>query len=333
MRLLIIFCIITSIQGETTWHIQSHKPKSSLLNRNFIRFIIDPVNKELKGKLQLKLHSQDPKSSLHQNVSSFSAVRHANIEGMFSASMYWGRIDPVFAVFGDLVAAWEGPEDFIRWFNDAKGERFIQRAYGKYNMHFVGFSISPHESLVSKVPISNVEDLKGRVIRVPPGSMSHDLFRLLGAIPRPTKMSKVAVAFEKNWVEIADYSTIGINLNEGLYKVAKHTNVPGFHSLPVLDFVVNKEKWDALPLKYKTVINKHVLNWRTKNIVALNKEDQKSLKELKKSGVHVYEWSEEERKKVRKIAAKVWRGFSSKSSESKEIVESIHKWLKTNNKL
>lgn len=331
--LTLILMLANVVQAKTVWKIQSHKEEGSLLNQNFIKYIVNPINKELSGEFELKLFTQDKKNSLHSNVTSFSQVRYANVEGMFSASMYWGSIDPVFAIFGDLVAAWEKPDDFLKWFDDENGRKYIQKAYDKYNMKFVGFSLTPHESLITRVPINNLKELKGKIVRVPPGSMGVDLFNKLGAISRPTPMSKVSSSFKNKGIDIADYSTVGVNLNENIYKNAKYTIYPGFHSLPVLDFIVNKDKWDALSPKIKKVILKHTLNWRYENIKNLNLADHKALEEIKKLGVKAISWGKEDLKETRKVAVSVWESFAAKSQNAKDLVNSIKSWLKKNGRL
>ena len=329
-----VFCLTCQLSfAEVIWDIQSHRSKESLLNKNFIKYVVEPINQELKGELKLVFHSQDFASTLHKNVQSFSEVRYGNVEGMFSATMYWGKADPIFAIFGDLVAAWENPDDFLSWYKNGGGDKFIKEAYEKYNLKFVGFTLSPHESLVANVPLKNLDDFKGKIIRVPLGSMTSEYFSLLGALARPTPISKVKMALQKKAVDIADYGTLGVNYNEGLYKNAHHTNLPGFHSLPVLDFVVNLNQWNNLSTKAKQVIEKHVKNWQIKNIKSLQLQNNLALKKALKENLIVYKWSKEELKKARNKASEVWQQFALKSPEAKEMIQSIMDWLKKNDRL
>jgi len=315
------------------WTIHSHKKQNSLLNNNFIKYVVNPVNKEFPNEFKMTFIPQGHKSSLHNNYSLFSAVRFGNIEGRFSATMYWGNINPAFAIFGDLIGAWSSTSDFIKWYEEENAVALFQKLYTQYNMKFIGFTLSPHESLVSMKPIRNISDIKGKVIRTPPGSMSQSFFDELGAVVRPFSMKKVKDAFEKGQIEIADFSTISANLDEGVHETAKHTNYPGFHSLPILEFVVNKSKWDKLPLKVKKSILKHSKIWRDKNIQVINQHDKISLKKLQAQNVKTYRWSEDEIKKARIVAAKVWAKYAKKSQTAKELIDSITKWLKERNKL
>ncbi len=332
---LILFFISPKINFAQIieWSIQSHKKSGSILNKNFIKYIVEPVNKEFPNEFKINFFVQGDKNALHSNYSSFSSVRYGNVEGRFSATMYWGNADPVFAIIGDLTAAWSDTNDFINWYDEENGKDFFQKAYDKFNMKFVGFSLSPHESLVSNYPIRSITDIRKKVIRTPPGSMAEAYFNELGAIVRPFSMSKVSKAFELKKIDIADYSTIGVNLDEGLHKIAKHTNYPGFHSLPILEFVVNKTKWSALPKRIQISILKHTKIWQNENIKVIKAIDQKTLIKFKELNIHVYVWNEKELKKARIIASKVWDKYAKKSKDSKRLIDSIKKWLKKNNKL
>jgi TRAP-type C4-dicarboxylate transport system substrate-binding protein len=334
---LFISIFLISIQacfGSTTvWKIQSHKLSNSLLHQNFNKYVVEPINKELKGKLQIELYSQDTTEILHENVSSFSAVRSGNIDGMFSATMYWGNIDPVFAIFGDLIAAWPSTLDFNNWYDETGAEQLISKTYQKYNMKFLGYSLTSHESLVSNIPINNIKSFKNKIIRTPHGSMGNKFFVKVRANVRPMGMSKVMGSLTQGAIHMADFSTIGVNLREGLYKSAKHTNYPGFHSLPVLDFVVNNNRWNELSEECKQIILKYVMKWKQQNITSILVADKLALKKLKAHGVNIYTWSKNDLKEARIIASSIWHEFASKSKDANSLVSSIKAWLKKNDKL
>lgn len=320
------------LAGPTIWTVQSHKPEASIFHQNFKKYVVVPINKDLKGQLEIHLSAQG-ENQLHSNRSSFSEVRYGRVSGRFSATMYWGGADPVFAIAGDLIAAWETEEDFFDWFDNFGGEAFVQKAYARYNSYFVGYALSPHESLVAKFPITDIKSLKGKTIRTPPGSMGRAFFEALGAVSRSFEMSKVSSSFQRSAIDAADYSTIGLNLQEGIYKHAKHTNYPGFHSLPVLEFVVNLQQWNRLSLGEKAVIKRHVKNWQKMNTVIVKKLEAKHIAQLKVEGVTIHRWTQLELHKARTIAIRVWDEFARKSPQAKAIVESIKKWLRDNNKL
>ena len=327
---LILLCGYTSAKPNV-WKIHSHKPVYSVLYKNFKKYIVGPVNAKYPNEFKIELVTDRENSS--KNHGSFSATKYGTRQGHFSATMYWGNADPVFAIIGDLIAAWSSSDDLDKWIKSSKAKKLIQDTYSKYNMHFINYSLGPHESLISTSPIRSLKDIKGRIIRVPPGSMAEDFFKEVGAITRPLPLGKVSIALKKKRVHLADFSTVGVNHSEGLYENAKHTNYPGFHSLPMFEFVVNKEQWNELPEKIKKLINKQSDIWRIENTRSLKQQSKAVVKQLKASKIKVYTWSETDIKEARKKASIIWNKYKEKSPEAKALIESIEKWLKDNNRL
>lgn len=332
MKILVssLLCVLLASIGNAesiVWVVQSHKNDDSNMYKTFDKFIVEPINEELAGKFKIIFNPQNLTKKTYSNKATFSAVQHGELAGMFSAPMYWGNANPILSVVGDLPAAWGKPEDFIEWF-DADGMSYLEEVYNKFDMHLVGYTPSPHESLVSVEPITGVNSFKGKLIRTPPGAMGSDYFTALGAVPRKMAMSVVPKALDKGLIEIADYSTVSINLSEGLYEQAKHTNYPGFHSMPVLDFVVNKKMWEELPPYVRASLDKHVANWQKANLKAMRQEDKEALQAFEKSGVSVHKWSDAEMKKARTIASKVWDAYTEKNKEVAPVMNSIKSWLK-----
>ena len=317
---------------EVVWHLQSHRSEESPLHQNALKYIINPVNEELKGQFKIVLHPQQPRESLQNNKAVFSATKYGKTDGFLTTTMYWGDIDPVFAVIGDLVGAWPTPNDFLDWY--AKdGYYFLQAAYARNGLHLVDVSVTPEESLVSKKPVRSLDDIKGKVVRTPPGGMASAYFTEIGAISREIDTPNVYKAFLNEKIDIADYGTVSINNSEHLYEHAKYSNYPGFHSMPVLDFVINANLWDSTPQNVKDVINKHAKIWQTQALADLIEEDVQTLKLLNDNGVHVDKWTDNELLKARKIAIKVWDDYAKKSVESADVIRSIKKWLSSKNLL
>ncbi len=159
---------------------------------------------------------------------------------------YWASGIPELGPFGDLVAAWRGAWEYDFWLQKKGGLEMLQNIYADYGLYVVGYSLPVHESLVGRTPISGIKDFKGIKMRAPEGMIA-DFFTKLGALVRKISATQALEALEAGNVGIADYSTLGNNYKQGWYKTAKHTIFPGFHSMVLIDFVVNKERWDELP--------------------------------------------------------------------------------------
>lgn len=314
--------------AEQIVHLQNHRLQESIIYSNAYNFLIKPLNEKLAGRYKFVLHEQSPKSSLSSNKATFPAVKNGSIDGLIMTPLYWGKYDKIFGVIGDLTAAWPSPFIFLEWYNK-EGESHLRKAYQKHNMHLVNVSISSAESLVSTSPIRSLDDFKGKIIRTLPGNMSSAYFKHLGAIPREIDISKVPKALARQHVDIADFTTIAGNEKENIYQHAKHTNYPGFHSMPVHDFAFNTQVWNKFPNDVKRIIEEQAKVWQQAGPRHFINVEKEAIKRLKEDGVHIYTWEESELKKARIESSKLWDEYAKDSKSAQNALSSIRTFLES----
>ena len=239
---------------------------------------------------------------------------------------YWGAADPVFTIMGDLVAAWNNPEQYQRWLEEQNGIEHLQRAYAKVDLKLLGYMVSPMESLVGTTALGNLQDFIGQRIRTPPG-MVHDYFKALGAKPRLIAIDKVSSALERGQIKIADYSNPMVNLQVGLHRISKHSNYPGFHSMPLLDFVVSAHAWQDLSAQHQSMLLKHIKQLQSDLNQVYQQQLSSMLKNMQLEHVNLYRWSTAERIRARQLAVPIWDNFATKSREAAALIDSLKRWL------
>jgi len=328
--MIVSYCFFYSIfvqaqQQPIVWNIQSNKLAGS------VQFKLEQqtmarVAELSDGELQFNVVSID---SLFFAKSTFNAVRFGKIQGMFMTPQYWGGANVVFSIYGDLVAAWESPDQYKQWLEQEGGITGLEEIYHRYGLHQVGYMITPTESIVSTVPIENLDDFAGKNIRTPPGMVA-DFFSLLGAKPKQMSMAQVIDSLANHRIHMTDYSNVLVNEKVGLYGVAKHTNYPGFHSMALIDFVVNKKAWDELKPRHKEIVNTVIRGWEQSLDQELELQLEQVLLRLKSQGVIFHQWDTKELKKARNIAKMVWQEYAQKSPEAQEVISKLMAWLKKN---
>ncbi len=116
---------------------------------------------------------------------------------------------------------------------------------------------------VKNKPIHKLEDLKGLKIRCP-GSVA-DTLRALGAIPVSMPMPEVYQALQKGVVEGAVYP---METNKG-WRMAEviHYSIANYEIAYSVGFfvVMNKRKWEMLPLKDRKIIDAIDIEWAKKH--------------------------------------------------------------------
>jgi TRAP-type mannitol/chloroaromatic compound transport system substrate-binding protein len=139
---------------------------------------------------------------------------------------------------------------------------------------------------------------------------------------------EVYSALDKGVINTSDWATPSMNNRMGFYKVAKYTNYPGFHSMPLGDFTVNINEWNKLPDDIKAILVSATREWCWDSIERIAVEDYKVTKELKDQGVEVIEWSEADLRDVRMVSREIWDEYSQKSPMTKKVIDSQKAWLK-----
>ncbi len=313
----------TAISDPIVWKIQSNQSAKSLKFKQH-KHIVSEIERLSNGQLQFQLL---PVNGYVGNRQAFNSTRVGTIDAMFMSPQYWGSSDPIFTIMGDLVAAWKSPDQYRHWLGEQNGIAYLERAYQRKGLKLIGYALIPIESLVSTKPIRNAADFADQLMRVPPGMMS-DLFRELGARPRKITLDKVVKALQRGQVTLADYSTLQVNYQRGLYSIAKYTNYPGFHSMPLSDFVVNEKRWQSLTAQQQQLISTVADKWHQRLMSDLSRDVSLILSDLKAQGVEVHTWREQDIRQVREQAVQIWEQYASRSTEATQLVAEIESWLK-----
>ena len=181
--------------------------------------------------------------------------------------------------------------------DEGGGNELMNEMLNPYGLQFIGATTPGLESLVSKVPLDGVDDLKGLKMRAPEG-LVQSVFAAAGAAPVNLPGSEVYTSLDKGVIDAADYSVFSTNQAQGLHDIAKNPVYPGFHSLPLVEVSMNKSEWDDLPDDLKTTLTESVEEFAQLQVKTLAEADKKAVEEAKAKGnITIHDWSDEERAK------------------------------------
>ena len=245
-----------------------------------------------------------------------------------SGASYQSGKNPAFQFANDLNGGYQDPYQMYSWLLHGNGYDTLNELYNPFDMEFVGWWIPGPESLTSTRPLAGTADLKDWKFRSPPGIISM-IFANLGASPIVMDFNEIFTALETGIIDGADAANITNNIGLGLYDIGKHTNYPGFHSMPADHLACRKDIWDGMPDHHKAILKNSMLVLglvnTTKNAV-LNA--QNSVKVQEEMGVTLYTWSPEEMNKYREAVQTAWVEFAT-TPEAKSLLDSHLTFLRS----
>ena len=324
-----VLCANAAGAAEYEWKFQT----SALSGDNFWPYEVaftKNIERMSGGRISIELL---PQGALVAHNETLDAMKANIIQGHITGPNYFSGKDAVFAMAGDLTAAWESPRDVQMFFEYGGGNEIYRDVLAKYGAYLLGAgAIGGPESIPCRNPVRKIEDFKGVKMRLPEG-LPHKVFAEIGVAPVNLPGSEAFTALERGVIDCTDYSMFSTNNKTGYHRFAKYPIYPGFHSVPTVEISLNLEVFNGLPEDLKAVVVTAAQNALRDWPARMEINDLKAVAEAKAAGVEIVAWSPEEKKKFRQIAQKHWAELAEKSPDAKRLYEAIVAFLKDMNKL
>ncbi|MCF8483523.1 MAG: TRAP transporter substrate-binding protein [Rhodospirillum sp.] len=274
-----------------------------------------------EGRIELTL---TPNGSVVPAKETPEAVAAGVLDGDFTSVNYFSGREPAFAILGDLISGYDTPEQMLGFCHDGGGEAMMQKAVDAITdgeVKVVACGPYSREALVARTPIRTFEDLTGKKIRSPEG-LAAAVFKAGGASPVSIPFSEVFGALEKGIVDAADASAYVNNDATGLNEVARYPLYPGIHSMPSMQFTINRATWEGLSSEDQTALR----DWWYEAMYAMTAEVAAKDKELAARDaaggkIEVIDWAQADRDKLREVARVQWEDYAKKSPLAKEALD------------
>ncbi|MEK9689538.1 MAG: TRAP transporter substrate-binding protein [Burkholderiaceae bacterium] len=265
-------------------------------------------------------------SSVVKTVETFDAAATGILDCDMTGGGYQTGKNPAFQFVGDIMGGYDTPYQQLSWLYYGGGLEAAQKLYNKYDMQLIGWWVYGQESLASTKPIRGIKDFKDWKFRSPPG-LETKIFANLGAKPIVMDFTEIFTALESGIIDGADASGLANNVGLGLYDIAKHTNYPGFHSMPSDHLACNKGVYDKMSKSHQRILNTAMEALALRTALTFERKNTEAAAMLRAKGVKLYNWSDEDRATFRAAALKAWPEFAS-TPEAKALVASHTKYLR-----
>jgi len=214
------------------------------------------------------------------------AVSSGKIEAGYTAPVYLAGKLPSTELFTYIPFGVDAPA-YLGWFYSGNGLKLYQEAYDNagYKLKaFVFTMLAPETAGWFRKAIDKPEDLKGLSIRYPglPGKVLQKLGASISMVPG----SEIYQSLEKGAIDGTEFSNPAIDQKLGFYKVAKYNYFPGWHQPAThLELVINKDTWEKMSLRQKTVMELAVRAVTTYTLARSSAVQGAALVENAKNGV------------------------------------------------
>lgn len=308
--------IAASSAQETRLRIQTHFSQETLSGQLAKKYVED-IQAMSNGEIQVEMFYA---SSVVKSAETFDAAATGILDCDMTGGAYQTGKNPAFQFAGDLMGGYANPYQQMSWLLHGGGRDAINALYNDHNMEFVGWWIPGPESLSSTSPIRNVEDFKDWKFRSPPG-MATLVFKNLGASPIVMDFNEIFTALETGIIDGADAANLTNNIGLGLYDIAKHTNFPGFHSMPADHLACRKDVWEAMPAHHQAIMRVAMDSLALHNATINEVKNAQNAKMLREKGVNLYEWTPDELAKFRGAVQSAWAEFAT-TPEAEALLKS-----------
>ncbi len=304
-------------EAAIRWKMQSPWQSGSINQEVFARFC-DRVAAMSGGRLVIEPLPVGAVVAYHETL---DAVRAGILDGQNGGTAYFSGKDAAFALLADLNGGYETPRQMLMWLEYGGGGELARELFARYDLHYIGAVPWAAESIPAKMPIRTIEDFRGIKIRTPEG-MSQEIFASIGAAPVNLPGAEVYTALERGVVDAADWGSIGMNDELGFHRIAPYPLFPGFHSMPVTDVAVRRDRWDELSDDLQRIVTLAVRTYALDMMQTIAMQDAAVIRDADARGIELVRWSDADRRAFREAARRVWAEYGGRSEMAGRVYRS-----------
>lgn len=303
----------------TTWKIQTSWPGG--IGLEIFKEWCDSIIEKTGGELAFQPFGA---KDVVGDFQLFDAVKNNVIDAMNPFTLYWAGRMPAAVFLSSYPMGLRNPHEWDVFFYGLGGLEIARKLFAKQGMHYVGPIHHGPNIIHSKVPISSIEDFKGRKMRLP-GGMVAELFQAAGAKTTLLPGSEIFAALEKGTIDVADYVGPAINYALGFHQVTDFISMgpPGFMSIyqPVdlMDLTVGNKSWNAISPAMQRFVESEVHVYSDIHHAKIQKADQDAWVKFEEAGTIVSRLGESDIDAFTKLAVPLWFNWANKNADAARV--------------
>lgn len=257
--------------------------------------INDEIKRKTDGKVKLKAY---PGGILGEDRNMLRKIRIGQIHAGGFTGMGLGAINrDVFVMEIPFLFQTYGEVDYVLGKMDDK----FRKDFEKEGYVLLGWSEIGFVYLLSNVPLTSVEDIKGTKVWLLEGDpIASPVLRKAGIAPIPLGIPDVLMALQTNLIDVVYISPLGAIQLQWFTKVKYMTDLPLIYSLGGI--LVSKRIFGKIPSNLQEIVKKvfqyhsSLLNVRTR------KDNDEAIRVMVKQGIKLVTPTDEETKEFKQIS-------------------------------
>jgi len=312
---------------EIKWRWVSSFPKTATSSWPMTQAFAQRVGELTDGKFQIQLFGP---GEIVAPLAVLDAVQSGTVEAGFTATYFYFGKDPAFA-FGTAIPFGMNTRQMAAWMHVGGGLKLLNEFHAKHGVHYVPMGgTGAQMGGWYRREIKTVDDLKGLKMRI--SGLGGQVLQRLGVLPQQLAASDVYPALERGVLDAVEYTNPLDDEAMGLHKVAKYYYTPGWWEGALqVGHLINKQKWDALPERYKTALQVAATEQDQAIIHNYDAKNAAALKRLLALGVELRTFPREVMSAAYKENLAALDEIAAKNADFKKLYE--HYWAFRNDAL
>jgi len=202
----------------------------------------DLVKEMSGGEMEIRIDSANKHKAAFGILDMVNAGQY---EMGHSASYYWKGKDPSTMTFTTMPFGMIAPEQYA-WFYYGGGMELMKKVYDKHGVYsFPGGNTGNQMGGWFRKEINTLDDLKGLKMRIP--GFAGEVLSKLGVVVTNIAPGELYTALDRGTIDALEWVGPSLDLNMGFQKIAPYYYTGWHEPATELQFLVNKDKFDALP--------------------------------------------------------------------------------------
>lgn len=299
--------------------LQSAYPATAYMGQTTSEFA-DRVKELTNGELKIKVFWP---GQLCKTKEAFDSVKKGMIDAYSGSMLYFaGTVPEVNCEW--LPFGWASPKEAMEVYKDHGWLELMREATDKHGVRYVAPLACASMGLITKFPVRQVSDLKGKKIRAV--GMEAKIIAALGGSSVAISGAEQYMAIKQGVVDGTDYPFYTIGKYK-FYEVCNYITRPALHTPGIIEIVINKESYNALPKAHQQAIDQAGWEAFARTVELNEKWDQEAYDTCKEKNVEIIDLTPQALSEFRKKIFPLWDQLAEKSDVSKRLVESLKAYM------